>query len=110
MPASSGIAPVPIGISALKNDGYAVPMVKTIEAPAELPNNKYYVFWNCAYKDWDTANQPSPDTTRALVANQTQNGTIYLFHAVSNTNVSMLGEIIDTVRAAGYEFGLFGSD
>ena len=68
------------------------------------------VFWNCAYKDWDTANQPSPDTTRALVANQTQNGTIYLFHAVSNTNVSMLGEIIDTVRAAGYEFGLFGSD
>lgn len=66
------------------------------------------VFWNCAYKDWDTSSQPSADTTRALVANNTKNGTIYLFHAVSNTNVSMLAEIIDTVRSSGYEFGLFG--
>ena len=66
------------------------------------------VFWNCAYADWDTAKQPSADTTRALVANHTKNGTIYLFHAVSNTNVSMLAEIIDTVRSAGYEFRLFG--
>ncbi len=67
------------------------------------------VFWNCAYADWDPAKQPSADTTRQLIANNTQNGTIYLLHATSNTNVAMLGEIIDTVRASGYNFGLFGS-
>lgn len=66
------------------------------------------VFWNCAYNDWNTSSQPSQSTTRALIRDNTQNGTIYLFHAVSNTNVSMLAEIIDTVRAGGYEFGLFG--
>ncbi|MCQ2455170.1 MAG: polysaccharide deacetylase family protein [Clostridia bacterium] len=66
------------------------------------------VFWNCAYADWDTSKQPSKSQTRQVVKENTKNGTIYLFHAVSNTNVSMLPEIINTVRAKGYQFGLFG--
>ena len=32
-------------------------------------------------------------------------GAIYLLHAKSATNTQILGEWIDAVRAAGYEFG-----
>jgi hypothetical protein len=33
-------------------------------------------------------------------------GAIYLLHAVSATNTEVLGDFIDQVRAAGYEFAV----
>lgn len=61
------------------------------------------VFWSFAYKDWLTDAQP--DTTEALqnMVDKLHPGAIYLLHAVSTTNVEVLGDFIDAVKEQGYE-------
>lgn len=61
------------------------------------------VFWSFAYKDWITDAQP--DETEALnhMVEKLHPGAIYLLHAVSTTNVDVLGDFIDSIKAAGYE-------
>lgn len=61
------------------------------------------VFWSFAYKDWLTDAQP--DKTEALknMKEKLHPGAIYLIHAVSTTNVAVLGDFIDAVKAEGYE-------
>ncbi len=65
------------------------------------------VFWNFAHRDWETDNQPDKETAKASIAKYTKNGTIYLLHAVSQTNTEILGEVIDDIRAKGYTIELF---
>ena len=46
-------------------------------------------------------NQPNYRTDRS------HSGAIYLLHAISTTNASILGDAIDSFRAQGYEITLF---
>ena len=65
------------------------------------------VFWSFAHRDWDPANQPQDyEAVLQSIHNYTQNGTIYLLHAVSETNTELLPAIIDQIRGEGYRFGL----
>jgi len=63
------------------------------------------IFWSFAYVDWLTDDQPKPATAKAKILGQIHDGEILLLHAVSNTNTDLLPELIDEIRARGYEFG-----
>ena len=63
------------------------------------------IFWSFAYKDWLTDDQPEPEASRQKVVSAVCPGNIYLLHAVSSTNDQILGQVIDDIRAAGYQWG-----
>jgi peptidoglycan-N-acetylmuramic acid deacetylase len=65
------------------------------------------VFWSFAYQDWETDNQPAPDAAMERLTEALHDGAIYLLHAVSKTNTSILGDFIDNTRAKGYTFCKF---
>lgn len=64
------------------------------------------VFWSFAYRDWLTDDQPSLDSARSAIMGQLHDGSVLLLHAVSKTNVQLLPELIDAIRAGGYRIGL----
>ena len=59
--------------------------------------------WSFAYKDWDTKNQPNEAEAQQKMLNEVHGGAIYLIHAVSKTNAAILGNVIDGIRAKGFE-------
>lgn len=61
------------------------------------------VFWSFAYKDWETKNQPSKEFAMDKIVGQLHNGSVLLIHAVSKTNVEILPELVDTIRAKGFK-------
>lgn len=63
------------------------------------------VFWSFAYADWDNASQPSPEYAKKKVLDNIHNGAVILLHPTSATNAEILPELIDAIRAKGYEFG-----
>ncbi|MCL2087969.1 MAG: polysaccharide deacetylase family protein [Oscillospiraceae bacterium] len=63
------------------------------------------VFWSYAYYDYDVKSQPEPSSALKKVTENAHKGAIYLLHAVSKTNAEILGDVIDTIRESGYEFG-----
>jgi peptidoglycan-N-acetylmuramic acid deacetylase len=65
------------------------------------------VLWSFQYYDYDTAKQPSHDSALKTVTDRHHNGAIYLLHAVSVTNASILSEAIDTFEQLGYQVALF---
>ncbi len=70
-----------------------------------LSRNGYKTyFWSFAYQDWLVDDQPNPADAKAKILGQLHNGSIILLHAVSNTNTNLLPELIDEIRAMGYEF------
>jgi len=64
------------------------------------------VFWSFAYRDWELDNQPLTIDAINRMVTSAHPGGIYLLHSVSRTNSEVLGEVIDLVRAEGFEFGL----
>ena len=64
------------------------------------------VFWSFAYRDWLTDDQPDPTWAKQVILGNLHSGSIILLHAVSNTNVAILGEVIDGIYAAGYSIEL----
>lgn len=60
------------------------------------------VLWSFAYPDWDVNNQPDPEQAFEKITGKSHNGAVYLLHAVSETNASILGRVIDYWRANGY--------
>ena len=66
------------------------------------------VFWNFAHKDWDPQDQPDCSAAAENILKYTKPGTIYLLHAVSQTNTEILADVIDRIRAEGYSIELFG--
>jgi len=64
------------------------------------------VFWSFAYRDWLTNEQPSTDSARSAILGQLHDGSVLLLHAVSNTNVQLLPELIDAIRGRGYRIGI----
>jgi len=84
------------------------PMGEFSEATMKMMQKRGYktVFWSFAYKDWDRTAQPDIATAKKTILAGLHNGVVYLIHAVSSTNVAVLPDIIDEIRAQGYEFGL----
>ncbi len=62
------------------------------------------VFWSYAYEDWDTENQPDEGYATEKLVSAAHEGAIYLLHSVSQTNANILGNVIDKIREAGFEF------
>lgn len=64
------------------------------------------MLWSFAYCDWDVNAQP--DRTEALnrTTEAAHSGAIYLLHSVSETNCMILPELIDNLKAEGYEFAV----
>lgn len=58
-------------------------------------------FWSIAYKDW--VNGEKTENPKEHIMKNIHNGAIILLHSVSDANVEHLGEIIDSIRAEGYE-------
>lgn len=61
------------------------------------------LMWSFAYVDWETDNQPDPASALEKVTSCAHGGGIYLLHSVSSTNAAILGDVIDDLRAQGYE-------
>lgn len=65
------------------------------------------VHWSFAYGDYETENQPLRQKALERVTSSHHSGAIYLLHAISTTNASILGDAIDFFRAEGYNIELF---
>lgn len=65
------------------------------------------VHWSFAYQDWYTDNQPDVAKSLQNVKDKAHSGAIYLLHAVSTTNASLLGDAIDYFRAECYSLEAF---
>jgi peptidoglycan-N-acetylmuramic acid deacetylase len=71
-----------------------------------LKRNGYKtVFWSIAYADWDNENQPSCDFAKRKILDYLHNGAIILLHPTSATNVTILRDLIQTIKSEGYRFG-----
>ncbi len=64
------------------------------------------LLWSFAYCDWDPNDQPEPAEALTRVTGAAHKGAVYLLHSVSATNCEILPDVIDNLRAAGFEFGL----
>lgn len=65
------------------------------------------VFWSFAYRDWEVDNQPDPAEALETIVSKAHPGAIILLHSVSETNAQILGDVIDRLRAEGYEFAAY---
>ena len=80
----------------------------SIQSLAVVQNLGYKnVHWSFAHMDWDTENQPDPSSALENMTSSAHSGAIYLIHAISTTNASILGDAIDSFRNQGYEIDLF---
>ena len=59
--------------------------------------------WSFAYVDWNTDAQPEYGQALERIVSSAHGGGIYLLHSVSSTNAAVLGEVIDKLRAEGFE-------
>lgn len=64
------------------------------------------VFWDFAYRDWFVDDQPNPTDALAQITGELHPGSVILLHAVSDTNVTVLPDVIDFAVQAGYSFHL----
>ena len=62
------------------------------------------MLWSFAYADWDVNAQPDPMQAKEKLIGAAHEGAIYLLHSVSQTNAEVLDEVIDGIRAEGFEF------
>ena len=80
----------------------------SVQSLALLQNLGYKtVHWSFSYNDWDTSNQPEVDKALENVLKKAHSGAIYLLHAVSETNATLLGDAIDGFRAKGFNLELY---
>ncbi len=62
------------------------------------------VFWSLAYVDWYQDKQPTHQEAFDKLLPRIHNGAVLLLHSTSQTNLEILGELIDKYREMGYEF------
>jgi hypothetical protein len=55
--------------------------------------------------DYDVNNQPDPAESLEKIEGKLHPQGIYLLHAESETNATILGDLIDYAREQGYSFG-----
>ncbi len=77
--------------------------IKTLEFCEELGYTP--VFWSFAYADWDNANQPDPEKSKAKILNSAHDGMVMLLHPTSKTNAEILDDVISELKSRGYDFG-----
>jgi peptidoglycan-N-acetylmuramic acid deacetylase len=68
------------------------------------------VFWSFAYRDGEVDNQPDPAGALETIVSKAHPGAIILLHSVSETNAEILGDVIDRLRAEGYEFAAYAEN
>ena len=61
------------------------------------------VMWSWTQYDYDPDDQPDPYSALENAKSGLRPGCVYLLHAVSSTNAAILGDLIDFIRAQGYE-------
>ncbi|MBQ8967899.1 polysaccharide deacetylase family protein [Ruminococcus sp.] len=61
------------------------------------------MLWSFAYADWNVDDQPEPSAALEKLRSAAHPGAIYLLHSVSSTNAQILGDLIDGLRADGFE-------
>lgn len=70
------------------------------------------LFWSLAYVDWNNENQPTKDYAFAKLLPRTHNGAVILLHSTSETNATILDELLTKWQEMGYRFApisqLFG--
>lgn len=59
--------------------------------------------WSYTYKDYVTTAQLDHYTALENLKGGLHRGCVYLLHAVSSTNAAVLGDLIDWIKAQGYE-------
>ena len=64
------------------------------------------VFWSFAYCDWLQDDQPEPSAAMEKICSRVHNGAVMLLHSTSATNAEIMPELIDRLRAMGYNFAL----
>ena len=70
-----------------------------------LAENGYQtIFWSFAYPDWDNNKQMSTEKAKQIIFDNLHNGEVMLLHPTSDTNVAILADIIQEIRAQGYRF------
>lgn len=80
----------------------------SIQSLAVVQNLGYKnVHWSFAYGDYTTDAQPDVAESLELVTSSAHSGAIYLLHAISTTNATLLGDAIDSFRAQNYNIALF---
>ncbi len=62
------------------------------------------VFWDFAYRDWLVDDQPDPAASLAQLKGELHPGSVILLHAVSDTNVAILGDFLAFAKDEGYNF------
>lgn len=62
------------------------------------------VLWSFAYPDWDNGRQPRTDWAKEKILSNTHPGEILLLHPTSQTNASIMKELIVTWKQMGYRF------
>ncbi|MGL6105697.1 delta-lactam-biosynthetic de-N-acetylase [Romboutsia sp.] len=84
------------------------PMGKYSEKSLAMTKDLGYktVFWSFAYGDYEPNSQPGVGYAKNHIFSHLHDGSILLLHAISKTNASILGEVIDEARKDGYEFYL----
>ena len=63
------------------------------------------VLYSWTYYDYDPDDQADPAEALAKAKEGLHNGSVLMFHTVGSTNVQMLGDFIDYIRAEGFEIG-----
>ena len=64
----------------------------------------YHVtLWSYAYLDWDASKQMEVGEALTKAKVGLHDGCVYLLHALSSTNRAMLGDLIDYMKAEGYD-------
>ncbi|HHU12415.1 MAG TPA: polysaccharide deacetylase family protein [Clostridiaceae bacterium] len=94
----------------LSNTGYAFdpffrpPEGGFSERSLAVANAEGYtnVFWSFGYRDWETDAQIAPADALAIIKDQLHGGAILLLHAVSDTNVVILPDLIAEIQGRGY--------
>lgn len=61
------------------------------------------LFWSFAYADWDVNNQPDCQAAFERISGAAHGGGIFLLHSVSETNCTVLPQVIDSFREQGFE-------
>jgi peptidoglycan-N-acetylmuramic acid deacetylase len=60
------------------------------------------IMWSFAYVDWNVDSQPDSRSSMEKIISSAHGGEIILLHSVSATNCEILGDVIDGLRAKGY--------
>lgn len=85
---------------------YRPPQGKYSESNLSIAKELGYttVFWSLAYVDWYENDQPSKQTADEKLTKRLHNGAIVLLHSTSETNSSILDELLTQWEQLGYSF------